>query len=445
MIPFPAVRSLISIPPTRLFLAGAALAVCLTAGAVDPARGSDRNEKVNMTTLPYLAEQLNNTQLNKGQGSTVHKQVVEIYNAALALLRAGKFEEGFAKIGEADALQGKSGPEQGAVDLMRFALALRAEKSQAAEELLEKVPNLPDPAKAAFLLELAGQYQSRNEWPSAIAAAKRSLALGGPDTEMAQGVIWRGYYTLHDFPNALSASLETLATKERNGTKPDEVLLKAIRAEATQLNDRAHVTFALSKSASYYPTPANWNNLIADAMDQPGFPKDALAIDIFRLMRATDSLNNPEQYHDYMVLALQLGIPEEAKAVLEFGTAKGAVTPADLPDLPRLRDKVLADTTADLKVLANSGHDNAKASNGEALVRSGLCYAALGDYDKAIPLMEHGISKGAQDEELLRLRLGAVYLAAGLKDKAADTLSDLKHPGTADLARVWLVKLNQPG
>jgi tetratricopeptide (TPR) repeat protein len=428
---------------TRLFLAVATFAGCLAAGAFDPARAGELSERT-MSAQSPMTVQLNSEQLNKGQPSPVHKQVVDIYDAALALLRAGKFEEGFTKIGEEDALEGKTVPEQEAVDRLKFALALRAGKPQA-QDLLEKLPDLPDPTKATYMLELAGQYQSRNEWQSAIAAAKRYLALGGPETEMAQGVIWRGYYTLHDFSNALSASLEALATKEKNGTKPEEVLLKAIRSEATQVNDRARVTLALSKSAAYYPTPANWNNLIADAMQQPGFPADALAIDIFRLMRATDSLSNPGQYHDYMVLALQLGIPEEAKAVLDFGTAKGAVSPANLPDLPRLRDKVLADTEANLKSLANSEHDNVKASNGEALVRSGLCYAALGKYDEAIPLMEHGIAKGAQDEELLRLRLGTVYLAAGLKDKAANILSSLKHPGTADLARVWLVKLNQAG
>lgn len=431
-------------PQTQRFLAGAVLTVFLAVGPFDSAH-ADRNERVNPVATTPMPEVLNNQQLiNKGQASPVHKQVVEIFNAAVALLRAGKIEEGLTKVGEADALEGKSDGEQEAIDRLKFALALRAEKTQAAGELLEKLP-IPDPEKAVYMLDLAGQYQSRSEWQPTITAAKRYLALGGSETETAQGMIWRAYYTLHDYPNALSASLETLATKEKNGKKPEETLLKAIRSEALQVNDRPRLTFALSKSASYYPTPANWTNLIADAMNQPEFPTDALAIDIFRLMRATDSLSNPGQYHDYMVRAMQLGIPEEAQAVLDYGTAKGAMTPADLPDLPRLRDKVQADSAADLKSLANSEHDNAKASNGEALVRSGLCYAALGKYDEAIPLMEHGVAKGAPDEELLRLRLATVYLAAGLKDKAANTLSSLKHPGTADLARIWLVKLNQEG
>jgi len=433
---------------TRLLLAGTALAVWCASGLSEPARAAGPSSSaLQIVQQKATADQdlLSGAQMGKGQASSAHDKVEEIYNAALALYQAGKFEEGLAKIGEENAIEGKSDAEQEAIDRLTFVLALHAEKSQIAQTLLDKLPGIADATKAAYLLELVRQYQSRNEWDFALAGAKRYLAIGGGEVEKAQGVIWRGYYTLHDFPNALSASLETLATKEKNGTKPEEVLLKAIRTEAKQVNDAEHVTFALSKLASYYPTPANWNDLIADTIGRPGFPKDPLAIEIFRLMRATDSLSKPVQYHDYMVLALQLGIPEEAKAVLELGTAKGALTPADTPDLARLRDKVLADTDADQKALPNSERDNAKSADGEPLVRSGLCYAALGQYDKAIPLMEHGIAKGTPDQDLSRLRLGEVYLAAGLKDKAAESLGAVRKPGAADLAKLWLVKSNQAG
>ncbi len=77
------------------------------------------------------------------------------------------------------------------------------------------------------------------------------------------------------------------------------------------------------------------------------------------------------------------------------------------------------------------------------MVRAGLCYAALGQYDKAIPLIEHGIAKGTPNQDLSRLRLGTVYLAAGLKDKAAESFGAVRQPGSAELTKLWLVKLNQ--
>jgi hypothetical protein len=433
---------------TRLLLAGTALSVWCASSLADPAAAAGPSSSgLQIVQQKATSDQdlLNGGQMSKGQASPVHDKVEEIYKAALELYQAGKYADGLAKIGEEDAITGKSDGEQEAVDRLTFVLALHAEKTQTAQSLLDKLPGLPDATKAAYLLELARQYQSRNEWEFAIAAAKRYVAIGGPELDKAQGVIWRGYYTLHDFPNALTASLETLATKEKNGAKPEEVLLKAIRTEAKQVNDAEHATFAVTKLASYYPTPANWNDLIADTIGRPSFPRDPLAIDIFRLMRATDSLSKAVQYHDYMVLALQLGIPEEAKAVLDLGTAKGALTAAEIPDLARLRDKVLADADADQKALANSEHDNAKTAGGEALMRAGLGYAALGQYDKAIPLMEHGFAKGTPDQDLARLRLGTVYLAAGAKDKAAESFTAVQHPGAADLAKLWMVKLNQPG
>lgn len=430
-----------------LLLAGTALAVWSVSGLSDPAfAGGPSGSGLQIVQQKATSEQdlVNGNPLGKGEASPVHDKVEEIYKDALALYQGGQYEQGLAKIGEEDAVEGKNAAEQEAVDRLKFVLSLHAEKTQAAEALLDKLP-IDDATKAAYLLELVRQYQGRNEWAPAIAAAQHYLALGGPETEKANGVIWRGYYTLHDFPKALAASLDTLALKEKDGTKPEEVLLKAIRTEAKQVNDPQHVTFALAKLAGYYPSPANWNDLIADTLSKPGFPKDDLAIDIFRLMRATDSLSKPVQYHDYMVLSLQLGIPEEAKAVLDLGTAKGALSAAEVPDLPRLRSKVLADAEADQKSLASSERDNAKSSSGEALVRAGLCYAALGEYDKAVPLIEHGIAKGTPNQDLSRLRLGMVYLAAGLKDKAAEAFSAVQHPGAEDLAKLWQVKLNQAG
>jgi tetratricopeptide (TPR) repeat protein len=427
---------------TRALLAGIALTACI---AASPAAMAASGLQIMAQKSSADQDLLNNgVQMDKRSGgSPLHEKVAEIYNAALALNQQGKFEEGWAKIGEEDAIEGKSDAEQEAIDRLKFVLALHAEKTQPALELLDKLPAIPDATKATYLLELVRQYQEKTDWPAAIANAKRYLALGGPEVEKAQGVIWRGYYTLHDFPNALSASLEALATKEKNGTKPDETLLKAIRTEAKQVGDADHVTFALAKLASFYPSPATWTDLINDGIGRPGFPKDALALDIFRLMRATDSLSKSTQYHDYVVLALQIGIPEEAKAVLDLGTAKGALTAGDVPDLPRLRDKVLADSDADQKSLSNSERDNAKEADGEPLVRAGLCYAALGQYDKAIPLIEHGIAKGTPNQDLSRLRLGTVYLAAGLKDKAAESFGAVRQPGSAELTKLWLVKLNQ--
>ncbi len=77
--------------------------------------------------------------------------------------------------------------------------------------------------------------------------------------------------------------------------------------------------------------------------------------------------------------------------------------------------------------------------DGNALVRIGMAYTGLGQYDKGIALMQKGIAKGGMKHpEDARLHLGIAYLRAGNKAKANETLRGVKGTdGAADLARLW--------
>jgi tetratricopeptide (TPR) repeat protein len=81
-----------------------------------------------------------------------------------------------------------------------------------------------------------------------------------------------------------------------------------------------------------------------------------------------------------------------------------------------------------------------EAKDGNALVRIGLGYTGLGQYDKGIALIQKGIAKGdLKHPEDARLALGIAYFRAGNKAKAAEAFRGVKGTeGTADLARLWL-------
>ena len=79
------------------------------------------------------------------------------------------------------------------------------------------------------------------------------------------------------------------------------------------------------------------------------------------------------------------------------------------------------------------------AEDGNALVRIGMAYTGLGQYDKGIALMQKGLSKSnLKNADDARLHLGIAYLRAGNRAKAVETFRTVKGTdGAADLARLW--------
>jgi len=82
----------------------------------------------------------------------------------------------------------------------------------------------------------------------------------------------------------------------------------------------------------------------------------------------------------------------------------------------------------------------AEAKHGDALVRTGLAYTGLGQYDKGIALIQKGIAKGdLKHPDDARLDLGIAYFRAGNKAKATEAFRTVKGTdGAADLARLWM-------
>ena len=371
--------------------------------------------------------------------------VIARYNAALKLFADKQYDASFATISETDGIADKNPYETGVVGSLKFMLAVKLGEPDVAGGLFDSLPpDMPAEIKAAYLMEVVRQFQERHDNLHSVENAKRYLAIGGIKRDKALGVIWRTSYNDKNYQDALKSSVEALDFAENSHAVPEEILLRVVRSSAAQLQDDADAARATEKLAQYYPTPDHWNDLISDRLSRPDFPRVAMAIEIFRLMRATNALTTAAQVKSYALLALDSGIPEEAQAAIELGRGKGLISDQNLTaDEASLQKRIATQAQADRLVLDGSERDLAKAKDGEAAVRLGLCQAAVGNYAKAAQLIEAGIAKGTKDSDLNRLRLGSVYVAAGDKDKASEILASIKTPATAELAKLWLVKLRQ--
>jgi hypothetical protein len=191
-----------------------------------------------------------------------------------------------------------------------------------------------------------------------------------------------------------------------------------------------------------YPKKDYWTELLARVQRKPGF-SDRLSVHVYKLRLATGNFTNANDYMELAQLAVQDGVPAEAKAVLDKGYSAGVLgkgsEAARQKRLSDLVDKTLAESK---KTRAQDEKDAAAAKSGDDLVRIGLEYVYEGQTDKGLGLIDQGIKKGGlKRPDDAKLRLGEAQLFAGKKNAAAQTLKGVKgSDGTSDIARLWVLQ-----
>jgi hypothetical protein len=138
----------------------------------------------------------------------------------------------------------------------------------------------------------------------------------------------------------------------------------------------------------------------------------------------------------------QAGFPIDAAKVMEAGFKAGVLSTAEHK---QLYDLVVKDAADDIKNMARTSAEAAKAKEGPGLFNSGLNYVYNGEGDKGLNMMEQGIKRpGIRRPEDARLRLGIAYALSGERDAAVETLAQVKSAeGAAEVARLWTAYAKQ--
>jgi len=161
------------------------------------------------------------------------------------------------------------------------------------------------------------------------------------------------------------------------------------------------------------------------------------------LRLASGTLTKTEDFMELAQLALQAGLPTEARKIADQGFKSGVLgTGPEAARHQRLRDLAVKQE-ADAKAnLAGQVADAQTQKTGDALVKYGYTQVSLGDVDAGIKLIEQGIAKGGlRFPEDGKLRLGMAQMQSPkTKAAAAQTLRSVKgSDGAADVARLWVI------
>lgn len=372
---------------------------------------------------------------------TLRPEVGKPLQAAQELMKAGKYREALGKVREADTVPDRTPYEKFILDRMRGSAAASAGENETASRSFEAAlasGRLQSAERLQVFEALASTAYRSKEFAKSAEWAARYLREGGSDPQMRNLQV-NAHYLSGDFAGVVRDLEQKVQAAEQAIPAIDEPTLRLLASSYSQLGDDNGYVGTLEKLVLHHPKKEYWADLLARIPRRAGFA-DRLALDVYRLQVATDTLSDTAQYVEMAQLCLQAGLPGEAKKVVDAGYATGKLgAGADAERHRRLRDLTLKQVAEDERSL----NADIIGRNADALVATGNALVASGRIDKGIELIELALSKGGlKRPEDAKLHLGLAYLKAGNKPKAVTAFKSVKSgDGTMDLARLWTIYL----
>jgi hypothetical protein len=370
---------------------------------------------------------------------SVRPEVGKPLQAAQAYVKQRKGREAMHEIAKAEAVPNLTAYERQIITQMK---AAAASASGDADATIRSNMALLDSGKVsgreatALVQGIAVAHYNKKEYAEAAKWTNRYFKEGGSDPAM-RTVLLQSYYLGGDC-NSVNRMLAGALEGEKRASE-DELGILANCYQRTR--DNGGYVRTIEQLVIHYPKKQYWTDLLARVQKKPGF-SGRFDLDVYRLRMATGNLTDGNDYFEATQLALQAGLPAEAKVFMDKGyEAKLLGTGKDAERHTRLRalvEKSLADSQASR---AKEEQDALAAKDGNDLVKIGHNYVYEGKADKGLKLMEQGIKKGGlKRPDDAKLRLGEAQIYAGKKAAGVATLKEVKgQDGTADIARLWIL------
>jgi outer membrane protein assembly factor BamD (BamD/ComL family) len=375
------------------------------------------------------------------KGDSVRPEVGKPLQAAQTLVKARKGREALAEVAKAEAVPNRTAYENFLIQQMRGSAAVAAGDNETAIKAFEAVlgsGRVSGREGTQMVQAVAVAHYQKKDYASAAKWTQRYFKDGGNDPAM-RTVLLQSYYLGNDC-GSVSKMLGS-ATEENSSRRPTEEELQILANCFLRQKDTTGYVNAIEKLVIHYPKKEYWTDLLSRVQKKSGF-SDRLGVNVYRLRLATNNVSGANDYMEMTQLALQAGVPAEAKAFIDKGYAVGALGKGDQAErhgrLLALVEKKLAESKASR---AQDEKEAAAAKDGNQMVTLGLNYVYEGNAAKGLPLVEQGIKKGGlKRPEDAKLRLGEAQIYAGQRDRGVRTLREVKGTdGTADIARLWVL------
>ena len=395
-----------------------------------------------MKTLRLLAAALLSAGLlNIAAAQQVSAGAAKPLKEASDLLHAGKAREALAKLnGVATA-----GPNDVyMVARLKAAAYQKMGDNVSAAQQLEgafntgKVP----PNEAGQVAEsIAGAYAQAGNHAKAQQWIEKAKA-AGDNSQTLRDLAAYEQASSGDYSTIARDAAANIKAAEAAGRKPAENDLLRLADAYRHTGNKAGDLQVKEKLVLNYPTTQYTGIYLSDLPGKPGF-SSRYALDVMRLRLVTGNITTAADYMELSQLLLQTGMATEAKAVVDKGYAANVLgTGPEAARQQRLRDLANHSVEEEKGSIAKRASDAAAQKDGNSLVQIGMEYASMGDYEKAVDLIQQGIAKDTlKHPEDAKLRLGVAMLQSGkMNQKAVAQLRTVQGAdGAPEIARLYSV------
>jgi hypothetical protein len=376
----------------------------------------------------------------QGKAEGVRPEVGKPLQAANALVKQRKGREAMAEIAKAEAVPNRTAYENQVIAQMKAAAASASGDHDAtirANEALLESGRASGRDAVTLVQAIAVAYYSKKDYPNAAKWTQRYFKEGGNDPQM-RTVLLQSYYLGNDC-NSVNKMLGN--GDENSSRKASEEELQMAANCYLRQNDTGGYVNTIEKLVVHYPKKQYWTDLLARVQKKPGF-SDRLGVHVYRLRLATGNISSAADYMELTQLALQQGVPAEAKMIMDKGYAAGVLGKGEeAARHERLRVLVTKQLEESQKNRDKDEREALASKDGNDLIKVGLNFVYEGKPEKGFPLIEQGIKKGGlKRPEDAKLRLGEAQLQSGRRESGVKTLREVRgNDGAADIARLWVL------
>jgi len=395
-----------------------------------------------VTLLPVVA-QAQTAEKKEASKEVIRAEWTKPWQEIQALITDKKYPEALEKINALSKFENKTPYENFFLSRTKAVIASSTNNTDLLASCFEEMIGsefLTAAEKLKYNEAMAGTYYNAKRYKEAQVWTKRYLAVE-PNNTVMQDLEVQNYYLTDDFVNAAKAVTVQIAADEAAKRVPGETRLRLLHGASMKMKDIAGSTRALELLVKYHPTKDYWADLLYRLPSKQGF-NDRLRLDWYRLLLATETMEDGSQFMEMAETAMLAGLPLEAKQIMEAGyklnlLGVGKTVAKHKP----LLEKATKQAAEDAKTL-DAGEASAKAAKtGLGMVNMGYNLVIHGQHERGINLIEQGLAKGGlKAPEEAKLHLGMAYLQAGNKVKAHEVFKSIQGTdGIVELANYWML------
>ena len=254
-------------------------------------------------------------------------------------------------------------------------------------------------------------------------------------------MVVENYWSAEDYPGGFAALDGFIQAKRAAGKQVPETWLRRGLTVANETEDQANLARYTRAYVSTYPGDDAWRSAIAVAYNASQLDPQGM-LDLLRLARRTNALQNRAMYGEYIDSADPRRLPQEVAELINEGYTAGLIDRSDSyisESLAEATRRVEADRSDLPSFLADARQSSADLAT---LVAAGDTFLSYGRAAEAEEFYTRALPMSGVDTPRVLTRLGIAQLDQGKTAEAQATFQRVQGARQA-LASLWAVYSEQ--